>query len=83
MRTYQSVSYGVLYFRKSHFTEEGWKALKTQLGTPKSKFNDPASTVDFETINVVFKTADFNGSIEDMTMGFYHKEGENPGWKKR
>lgn len=82
MRTYQSVSYGEISFRRQHFTKEGWDWLKNQLGVPKGRFNDRTSTVDFSTFNIVFKTVDFKRP-EDMAMGFYHKEGKNPGWQRR
>ena len=45
-------AYGNLYFKKDHFTEEGWKWLKDQLKAPQKKFNDKTSTVDFIVIGV-------------------------------
>jgi len=83
MRTYQSVSYGTISFlKKRHFTKEGWDWLKKQLCVPKDRFNDGTSTVDFDSINVVFKTTDFDfDHPETMTLGFRFREGKHPGWK--
>lgn len=85
MRTYQSVNYGTISFlKKAHFTKEGWEFLKKQVGAPKERFNDDSSTIDFDAINVIFKTAVFDFNHPDtMTMGFQYREGKNPGWTSK